>query len=972
MVSRILRNLKQRSLELKEFLKEPYFVWVFFWCFTISLIFVYIFLKYGFEISNLIQVLFTLDSKATSIIGTLSLFIFLGLIIFIANPVYQIKKQNIHCKPSWVFYSYWGLINSFIIYSFIWYIYQVREHWWVGTWWKILLGALFLIILKCIFESIGEKIDLTFKRFAAGSVGVQDDKLDFKDSAKNVAKGLLGLTGYVNVVGIYSGLGFGKSSYTRMIVENFDVTKTLYTYISLTETNEAKDFSKLFSERWLDTLSERYPKIDVTSYLPSMDSILRESGNGIISEILKIISTLNLGLTRTKATFFDEFYSKVKPKFTTSIVAKLFGNISEIEETNWIIVVDEIERAQLEEIYRLVEVVERFKNEGRSGLPVKLLFLFCISESDLKNYLDSFSGSDPRARLIKTFFYEDPKSIAHREFLPPVEPAIKQKYVLDLLNKVIDREGIDVPKQVNPHAIGDPARDFMDHKDAAEYTIAVLRESSPRVINRVTTALDFFYNAFRNRAGDLQKNAIRFNDIVTLEYIKIKYPYLIDFFIKTVHVLINQAEMHNIDAYFTKKELEDKKIGLIGWVEQVTETKIPDSEKPEVLKMIGLVMYYYFDFLNKDYDTKSKDKYFGTTSYPEIMCDYLSLMAEGTETNYRKNNRLYQQHKSNPNQSLDSLDNGELLSYTRFIFDVPRAPVQLNLNLIEELSRRIVSQKIKFDPMNVENTALDEAIYQFVFQIVAMSEKERDSDSPTENLKKAFDALKAVLSSNKVATGLKYIILSSLVNNERGSGSSIHFRLENTFKRILRHFNDEIRPLIKSVFKEAEKRYMNGNKVLYESEENFFYTLYQGWSGSSGAVDEIKKIRNAAKRGLKNYPKAIKLYWRKYPIGEGWRNLNDVFDGDHFFSMSDTNNPVYMPLETLIAVTKQSKIDDQEIQAKLKFWESIKDTPRLKELSVIKDDQSTLKSFLIRNNFLDEDKKAPELKAPEQPESGTN
>lgn len=62
-----------------------------------------------------------------------------------------------------------------------------------------------------------------------------------------------------------------------------------------------------------------------------------------------------------------------------------------------------------------------------------------------------------------------------------------------------------------------------------------------------------------------------------------------------------------------------------------------------------------------------------------------------------------------------------------------------------------------------------------------------------------------------------------------------------------------------------------------------------------------------------------------------------------------------MPLETLISVTKQAKIEDPDIQAKLKFWESIKDTPKLKELSVVKDDQSTLKSFLIRNNFLDTD-----------------
>lgn len=883
------------------------------------------------------------------------LLIFGGIFIFVVKPSIQLNRQELHKRPSWVFYSYWGLINAFILWSVALFFLEIREYWWSGQWSISLYISFAIIAVKLVNEFWGNKIDLTFNHFSAGAVGIDDDKFEFKISAKNVAEGILHLNSYVNVVGLYGGLGFGKSSYARMIIENLDNRKreVLYTYISLTETNEAKDFSKLFSERWFNTLSKRYPKIDITSYLPFMDSILRESGNGIMSDLLKIISAFNRGLVKTKAYFFDEFYAKKKPIFTSDEVAKLFGNITEIEESLWIIMVDEIERAQFDEIYRLVEIVERFKNEGRSGLPTKLLFLFCISEPELSEYLEMYVASDPRARLLKTFFYEDPKSITHKIFLPPVESALKQKFVLDLLNKVIDREGLDVPKEVNPHAIGDPARSFMDHKDAMEYMIALLREESPRVISRVATALDFFYGAFKNRAGELQKNAIRFNDIVTLEYIKIRYPYLIDFFVKTVNVLVNQAERNNIDAYFLKKELEEKKIDLTGWIELVTKKKISEAEKPEILKMIGLVMYYYFDFLNKDYDTKTKDKYFGTTSYPEIMWDYLSFMAEGIETNYRKNNRIYNKHKSNPEGVVSSLDNKELLSYTRFLFDVPNAPIKLNLDLIQEISNRIITEKIKLDPMSVEDTTFDEAIYQLVFQVVALAEKDRDSDVPSENLGKAFEALRTILLSTKVSTGLKYIMLSSLADNERGSGSSIHFRLLGAFEKLIKHYNDEMRTLIKAVFKEAEKRYLTGNKILYKHEENFFYTLYQGWGGSKDASDEIEKIRNAAKRGLKNNPQAIKLYWSKYPVGKGLKTLKDVFDENHFFSMSDTNNPLYMPLETLIAITKQAKIDDPEIQEKMKFWESIKDEPRFKELSVIKDDPSTLKSFLLRNGFLD-------------------
>jgi hypothetical protein len=847
------------------------------------------------------------------------------------------------------------LINAFIIYSAVLFFDQARGGWWNGSWSKLLTFSLLIIITRWLCVGAGNKVDLTFKRFAAGSVGKDNDGLGFKSSAANVTGGLINLKDYINVVGLYGGFGFGKSSYARMILEGFDTNKTLYTYISLTETNEAKDFSKLFAERWMETLTERYPKIDITSCLPFMDSILRESGNGLISELLKVISALNLGLAKTKALFFDHFYSKEKPKFTTGPVAKLFGNITQVKESLWVIMVDEIERAQFDEIYRLVEIVERFKNEGRSGLPIRILFLFCISEPDLKEYLDNFSNTDARARLLKTFFYEDPKSIAYKIFLPAVEPNLKQQYVLDQLNKVIDREGLQehVLKNISPHAISDPSRSFMNHKEAAEYTVAILKEASPRIISRVAAALDFFYGAFRNQAGELQKTAIRFNDIVALEYIKIKYPFLIDFFIKTVHILVNQTEMHNIDAYFTKRELEEKKINLIGWIEKVTGVEIPEFQRSDVLKMVGLVMYYYFVFLNRNHDIKSKDEYLGSTSYPEVMSDYLSLMADGTDTNYRRNNRLYQKHKTKSVGVVSSLDNKDLLSYTRFLFDIPNAPVNLNMDVISELSSRIINGKIEFEPMNVEDTSLDEAVYQFTFQIVVVSEKERESERPSENIKKCFDILRDVLSSPKVSTGLKFIILSSLANNERGAGSSIHFRLENAFKRLLRYFDKDMRNLIKLVFKEDDDRYLNGNQVLYEHEENFFYTLFQGWSGSKDNNSEIEKIRNAAKRKLEKFPKAIRLYWGKYPVKEDWKDLNDVFEGDRFFVMQDTNNPLYMPLETLLDVTKKAEIEDLDIKEKLKFWDSIKDTPRLKELSVIKDDQSTLKSFMIRNGFLE-------------------
>jgi len=814
-----------------------------------------------------------------------------------------------------------------------------------------------IIILKWLNEWLCKLLPLAFRNFAAGAVGSDDDNLNFKISARNAAEGLKKINGYVNVVGIYGGLGFGKSSYARMIVENFDPTKTLYTYISLTETNEARDFSKLFAERWLETLSERYPKLDVASSLPFMQSILRESGNGFLSDILKILSVFNWGLTKTKSIVFDQFYSKKGPTFTSEAVGKIFGNIPEIKESLWIIMVDEIERAQFDEIYRLVEIVERFKNEGRSGLPVKLIFIFCISEPEFKEYLQTFESTDTRVRPLHTFFYADPKSVVHRIFLPPVEPAVRYKHVNDLLTNIAKREGVTFPKEIYPHTFGNPTFRFMEkHEDAMGYVVGILAEQSPRVIARVATALEFFYGSFRDRTGGQQVNAVRFSDAIMLEFIKIRYPFLIEFFLKTIHLLVAQTERDNAGGYFIKKELEEKKIGLIGWIESVIGKKLSENEKSDAEKYIGLVMHYYLDFLQRDYDTKNKIQYDGTTSYPEKMHDYLSLVSESVETEDRKYSQVYQQHKKDKSNSiLSTLGNKDLVGYARFLHDMWEAPQDLNIGVMNELGERLVNGKIALQPMNVGDTEYDEAIYQFVFQILAVTEKDKSKDTPDEGLNSILKTLKKVLESSAINIGAKYIILNSLANNERGGGSSIHQRLETAFEKLLKYFDQDVKDMIRSVFADSEKRYFSGKQVIYKYEENFFYTLYQSWSGSKGAKGEIVKIRNAAMRGLERYQEAIKLFWSKYPLKEGWRDLDDVFRGDPFFSGSEVNNGLYMPLETLISITKQSRVEDKEIKAKVAFWGGLVNDSRLKKSFELKDDFSTLKAVLMKRGFLNKE-----------------
>ena len=934
------------------------FKWKVFWITSVSFLSFLFFYRFEVPIRDLFTDLLYANQFLFITLGLPALLIVLGLILFFIRPGFQLKKQALHNQPSWIFYFYWGLVNGLIVWSVAALIAYPTDSWLSGYHWIGLVLALAIILLKWLNDSLYKPLDLTFRNFAAGAVGLKDDKLTFDFSAKNAASGLKSLNSYVNVVGIYGGLGFGKSSYARMIVENFDPAKTLYTYISLTETNEAKDFSKLFAERWIETLSERYPKLDIVSYLPFMQSILRESGNGFLSDILKILSSFSWGLIKTKAVVYDQFYGD-KGVFTSKTIAKIFGNIPEIKESLWMIMVDEIERAQFDEIYRLVEIVERFKNEGRSGLPIKLIFIFCISEPEFKEYLQAFESTDTRVRPLQTFFYADPKSVVHRIFLPPVEPAVRYKYVDDLLTNIAKREGVELPKEIYPHTFGNPTFRFMEkHNDALGYVVGVLAEHSPRVITRVAIALEFFYGSFRDRTGGQQVNAIRFSDVVMLEFIKIRYPFLIEFFIKTIHLLVAQTERDNFGGYFIKKELEEKKVGLIGWIELITGKKLSEEEKINAEKYIGLVMHYYLDFLQRDYDTKNKIQYTGTTSYPEVMHDYLSLVSESIETGYRKYSQIYQQHtKAKSNDTLLTLENKDLVGYARFLHDMWEASQDVNVGVMNELGERLVNGKIILQPMNVGDTEFDEAVYQFVFQILAVAEKDKSKETPDGGLQFASKVLKQVLDSSAINIGAKYIILNSLANNERGGGSSIHQRLEAAFEKLLKYFKQDITDLINSVFEDSEKRYFSGKQVIYKYEENFFYTMYQSWSGSKEARGEIDKIRNVAKRSLKQHPEAIKLYWSKYPLKEGWRDLDDVFRGDPFFSGSEVNNGLYMPLETLISITKQSRVDDKEIKAKVAFWEGVSKDPRLQKSFELKDDFSTLKAVLMKRGFLQKEEK---------------
>ena len=900
-------------------------------------------LVWGFEHSGPIPIKFWMLGAFIGVLG-------LWLFNFFINPLGHLKIQKIHSQPSWVFYTYFALIAAPLFSDGVKWLISGDYDW----------GSLYIrsvaLILGLVFYYRKQGVIRERRRFASGSVGSKDDEFGFKIFASHVHEGLIKLNNYVSVVALYGGLGFGKSSCGRMIIESFDEKKVLYSYISLTETNEAKDFSKLFTERWLETLTARYPKIDATSYLPFMSSVLRESGYGFFSRALEIISALNPGLLKTRAKYFDAFYEE-RPEYTSKGVGRLFGNIPDISEDNWVIMVDEIERGQLDEIYRLIEIIERFKNEGRDGLPVKVIFFLCVSRADLQSLLDIYNDNDVRACLLNNFFFKHPKSITKSLFLPPVDSEDFKEFIVKKVNMVRQEEGLEDDlrdiKQIYPNTIADPNRSFLNkHTQALEYILGVLFSESPRMITRVMDGLRFFYSIFRDQGGAVQKNAIRFSDLLALEYIKIKYPVVIEFFGKTISFLVHQQDRNNLDSYFLHQKFKESKEGLIEWIEQETDYEFSAAEKKDVQKLIGLVAHTYQDFIERDYNIKVKDQYMGTTSYPEILHDYLSLTSNSIETAYRRFNKVYLEHKTSSNV-VDGLSNEDLLGYSRFLIETGTSRQDLYLNVLTAISSRVLQGQILLRLRNIGDTTYDEAVYQLIFQILSIIEHDKSSgEQPSTELQATFDIFEKFILSPQINTGAKYIILNSFANEERGGYTGIHQRLQGAFIK-LKGYYPEVLNLIKHVFSEAEARYLNGDEVIYKKEENFFYVLYQGWSGNRKNKEEISKIRKAALRGLEGFPDAIALYWERYDVKEGWRSFQDVLRSDPFFDTSDRNNSLYMPLVDLIAVTKRANIKDQKILAKLAFWESVSNDPLYKEKAELKDSSDTLKSVLLRNKLLE-------------------
>jgi len=485
-----------------------------------------------------------------------------GYLYLTIDPIKIIRIQKLRERKSYLYYVFWGVFYAVLALT-------IKDFFGNSVLFSVNTFFLFfLIVFYIIYLSFIEKPYLLSPSFGPDTASIDDDFLGFKSPAKAVASEIISVEECINVFCLCGGLGSGKSSFLRMIVESMsDKDNFLYTYISLTETNEAKDFSRLFNERWFNTIADRYPKINTNILIPVLDSVFRDFNGGILSKMFSIIGIANKPIVD---------HSKVRK----DVLCK-FGGIYDFKERYWIIVIDEFERAIPEEMYRVVEVIERFKNIN-TVLPIRLIFIIPFAPEVMRGLENNFSDN---AYIFQTAnFLNDNKTITKRLQVPFEDLDCKQIYVINELKRIFGTEGID---SLNISGL-DAGKGF--------FTILErLMGRTPRFIKRCLGNIEAKKNVL-----DSQK--IKYytpTQVITLGYLitDTKYLFLLDFIKSNISLVVND--------YKSEERKPGSHSTVQSWIMDSCDCDVTPADS-ELLGCLSKCFDSYLQFENYDVFEMSK------------------------------------------------------------------------------------------------------------------------------------------------------------------------------------------------------------------------------------------------------------------------------------------------------------------------------------------------------------------------------
>ena len=765
-----------------------------------------------------------IDSYLTDIKLFLGVYlVLLTLVIFVNIKI--LRKQKIRNRPSWVAFIYSGLSISPLCFIYIY------SHIYGGNRLFFLSGVILCIGCYFIYLKISPS-DISYKetQFPPGTVGLQYDNLGFKDKAKKIASEISKAQGNISVIQVDGGLGEGKSSFSRMVIECMDYKKTLFTYISLTETNKSDDLNKLFYERWVKTIDSRYPKIsNCSSINGAISSILRGDDNSLGAFILKIFPTST-----------PLFSSKKIDKR----ISEIFEGVTEFDEKRWIILFDEIDRATLDEVYRLIEIIERFKHLNQYILPIKITFILAVSLQELLSTCKE-SGNTETACIIRKFF-ENHKNIDIYENVPPVSIRKKEAFIIDKYKSLKGTENIiglnDLDLDNLPTEYEIKTDNFIsDHKEALGFITRKLIRETPRVIEKTFFELYFTLEEISAISDENIRYNVRLADILGFSFMKVKYPSLVTFIKNTINNIRPSFQEYDIDNIFNHGNWSNFK--NVGEIIKNYIKDFPDKDIPETTELINFINSGYRDrIINAQKETiEYNDDYIKSLHY----WYNLWVFIYGGEKNesYFRTASLFRELYNDKN--IGDITYADLYNLSDYYF-------AQRITFIEKIDvfilfKIINSAKDKEISINDADSLAD----QFTRHIINLIREK----------KKIKEFIKEFLTSDKFSFCSKFSLIDILIK---------------------KGIKDEILDkYITDTFDHFYEKYINNKENIFNHENNFIFALNQWWSGDADNLSEINNIREIINRDIKGNIKGISVLLSRIPDnpamgGLDWEDVKNL------------------------------------------------------------------------------------------------
>lgn len=857
----------------------------------------------------------------------------------------EFKKENIWCVYSWAYY-FLGLL-AFIPIS-CYFCYKIHFNFRVNFDLFLIVWLLLCVCLLRLIRWRASKIDFSADwLFASDSASKKEDKFDFKISAESVADKIIDDDSMLKVYLLDGSQGHGKSSYSRMIVESLGEPKdVLYTYVSLTETNEENDLAKLFEERWDKTLAERYPKINSGCFDGLADIIRIPETRFSLKDLFAIFKPIDFPVNKTRAIEIEGRSSK--SKYCSAKNSRLFRCVSKIYEKVWVIVFDEVDRALPREIYRLIEIIERFKYLENGCFPVKLRFIICASREKLKELLEGVEDTNdkPLAGLIRDFFdLKNPDTVFS---LPIVSFERRRQFVRENLKNIYKNgeEQEIYAKTADYIEIVDTTREWLKPVESLQFTINLLANESPRVARKCINSAFFRSKLFLER--------IRFSDLVLMEYIRTKYSFLFDFMGETIKELFSMSEGNILKMNFRDRQRLKHQISsasgglgssnnpkdmLNDWIKEVCPS-VKEQDLDSAIQVFSAVSFCYIEYCVNNFQ-----RYFSenSLSYKWNLDRYLKLSAARNEE-YERFDILYSKHKGVVGDIFKELSSSDdLIRYALAVCRIEDVPARVLLETAKELWHRLKLKKIKFVRHDYSGASLRKDAIARIPLLLYLILKGKWKDADNSDVKEATELFIEVLHSPDVEIGLKIGLLEYI-----WSAKDVHerpFALEMTvlfYQHLLNtQYSDKIKDAYRYVFKEFDKKYLDDKNNIYELEENAFYVLFHAWSGR---VDEkeINKIHAVAQKGIDANPEAIQQLWKLLTDENGGRPLS----GQHILHPNSNRVSLYIHLDKLIEITKIVMKDDRELLQKVAYYEKSLGVGERNDLLVVSENKATLRRFI--------------------------